>query len=169
MNECPIEIQLSAYLDGELPRDQAASVEAHFAGCPACAGELASLRAVKDLERSLSAPEVSKDEWDRAWGAISRRISAPPHRAVAFRWRWVAVTAAAAALLAIAGGIWALQTRPANEMAAIPKNECIVDYVETEGGYSSMYSYSPDADVTIITLVPPTAPEEPPDHASGKS
>lgn len=169
MNNCPAEIQLSAYLDGELPRDQAASAEAHLAGCPACAEQLAALRSVKDVERALSAPEVSNDEWDRAFEAISRRIAAPPRRIHISRWRWVTAAAAAAALLAVAGGIWQLQSRPGHRMAAVPKNECIVDYVETSGGYSSMYSYSPDADVTIITLVPSAAPEEPPDHASGKS
>jgi len=169
MNECPIEIQLTAYLDGELPTDQATSVEAHFASCPACAQEMAALRSVKEMEGGLSAPEVSKHEWDRAWDAISKRIEAPRRRALGFRWRWLAFAAAAAALLATAASIRSLQTRPANPMAAVPKNECIVDYVETSGGYSSMYSYSPDADVTIITLVPSAAPEEPPDHASGKS
>lgn len=37
---------LSAYLDGELPPQGRLAVEAHLAGCPACAAELAGLRGV---------------------------------------------------------------------------------------------------------------------------
>jgi anti-sigma factor RsiW len=169
MNECPIEIQLTAYLDGELPKDQAVSVETHLASCTSCARELSELRAVKDLARSLVTPEVSTPEWDMAWNAISERIAAPAHRASRLRSVWLAIAAAAAVLLAAGAGIWTLQPRPTHRLAVEPKNECVVDYVETSGGYSSMYSYSPDADVTIITLIPSAAPEEPPDHASGKS
>lgn len=40
MNDCEHAVRLGAYHDGELSAAQRAEVEAHLAGCPACAAEL---------------------------------------------------------------------------------------------------------------------------------
>ncbi len=44
---------LSAYLDGELEREQAAAVESHLAGCEGCRAELESLRRVTETLHAL--------------------------------------------------------------------------------------------------------------------
>jgi anti-sigma factor RsiW len=166
MNECPIETRLSAYLDRELPEPQVANLEAHLRDCEACSTELASLRAVKELAEGLSAPAVSDEEWAATWSAIEARVAAVGQHRRPARAQWLATAIAAAAVLAIAAGVWARWPHRARPVAALPSNECVVEYVETAPGYSSMYSYSPEADVTIITLVPPAPPEAPPDHES---
>ena len=47
-------VDLSAFVDGELPPQQALEVERHLASCPACAAEIADLRA---LAAALAVPE----------------------------------------------------------------------------------------------------------------
>lgn len=42
-----IELDLLAYLDGELSPAEMQSVEAHIAGCPACAAELVELQRLR--------------------------------------------------------------------------------------------------------------------------
>lgn len=48
MNECEFSQRLGAYHDGELSPPAQASVEEHLANCPACAAELARLRALSE-------------------------------------------------------------------------------------------------------------------------
>lgn len=49
--------RLSAFLDDELPEDEAAEVARHVAGCARCHGELEDLRATRAALRSLPQPE----------------------------------------------------------------------------------------------------------------
>jgi len=44
VTNCEYTPLIHLYYDGELPAERAAAAEAHLAGCPACAAELASLR-----------------------------------------------------------------------------------------------------------------------------
>ncbi len=48
MSPDPIRASLGAYLDGELPSDQAAVVRQHLANCPECAAEIAELVRLKE-------------------------------------------------------------------------------------------------------------------------
>ena len=55
----PSELELHRVALGQLPPDRRATVEAHAAGCPTCAGALASLR--------LDPPEDHEGRPDRRW------------------------------------------------------------------------------------------------------
>jgi len=169
MSACPPEEQLSAYLDGELPEPDARALAAHLATCPTCAAELAALRRVEQLGRHLAAPEVSDDQWRATWDTIAARVApaaARPSRRGAGLWRRLRrlrlalVPVAAAALVALALGIWAVG--PYN----VAQAQVVVESVETAEGYTSMYYHSDEADVTIITLVPADALEDSPSDES---
>jgi anti-sigma factor RsiW len=75
----PIE-QLEALAQGTLPESARASVEAHVAGCPACADELAWLRQEAALmqRRRAQQPALSP----ALWSAIERQIAGPAPPAV---------------------------------------------------------------------------------------
>lgn len=166
MSECPDEL-LSGYLDGELSDADARAVEAHLAECPSCAAELEGLRELTALSQHMSAPAVSDAEWAAGWDAISARIAPARKEARPSLWkrlgrlRYALVPAAAAALIALAVGVWGLG--PYNEAEA---EECVVEFVESAEGYSSSYYHSDEADVTIITLVPVDAEETTPSDES---
>ena len=106
MKHCPDEETLSAYLDGQLPRDQAAAVEGHVSECAACAAALDEMRRLEDLVRSTTAPPpVAQAEWDAVWGKVAARLEVFRPKPLP-RLRWVLAPLAAAAILAAAAGIW---------------------------------------------------------------
>lgn len=63
--------RLSAYLDGELPRQEERAVEDHLADCPGCRAELDGLRAVvgrlQSLQRATPPPALEQ--------AVTRRVA----------------------------------------------------------------------------------------------
>ena len=163
MSECPNE-RLSGYFDGELPEAESRAVEAHLASCRPCADELASMRRLKELAGGPPAPAVAEADWAATWDAIAARVAPARRRRASRAWRIVRlalVPAAAAALIALAVGFWAIG--PYNKAEA---QECVVEFVETAEGYSSSYYHSDEADVTIITLVPADTDEASPSDAS---
>lgn len=126
--------QLSDYLDGELPADEQAAVEAHLRSCAACAAVLNDLKRVVARAGTLDARPPHAD----LWAGIAARIDggAAPARVVPFAAREpkrVAFTlpqlaAAAALLMAVSGGIaWEASQRAsrpdglrAERSAAVP-------------------------------------------------
>jgi anti-sigma factor RsiW len=64
---------LSAYADGELPAEEARRVEAHVRQCTECARELALIRNLGGVMRSMPAPSRRSD----AWEGVNRRIARP--------------------------------------------------------------------------------------------
>ena len=91
--------RLSAYLDGELPPEERAAVEAHLAACPDCASFLAELRAVDDAAASLPA-EAPEGYFEGFPARVLARLE--PRRPVEKPWRPPAWTWAAAAVLLLA-------------------------------------------------------------------
>jgi anti-sigma factor RsiW len=97
---------LSAFIDGEISEALAEAVQAHVAGCPACAGQLERLRALHGALDQLPTQQPS----DRFDGAFARRLQAAKRdqRAASAskprwgRWRLPAFAAAAAGLCAVA-------------------------------------------------------------------
>lgn len=71
MTRCDQTQQVHRYHDGELDTGATAAVEAHLAGCPACAAELASLRALGADLRSLAAATPIPIDFGRT---IHRRV-----------------------------------------------------------------------------------------------
>lgn len=99
---CPEGGVLSAYLDGELEAPWKASVEAHVAGCPACAVALERLRSVRERLKGDEEPELV-ETMARVRNALAARIATPSHR-----WRSITVplplAAIAACLVLLLGG-----------------------------------------------------------------
>ena len=113
---------LSGYLDEDLPREQAQSLEAHLAGCAECRAVLDDLRQVRVRAGALVDPPVPDD----LWAGIATRIGAAgstsdaPRAARMFempRWHRRALTfslpqLAAAAFLLVCGSafvVWTLR------------------------------------------------------------
>jgi anti-sigma factor RsiW len=62
MSECPFQVRIEAYHDGELAADERPAVERHVATCPACAANLAWLRGVS---RSLATTQAGMTTAER--------------------------------------------------------------------------------------------------------
>lgn len=93
-----VRLDLSAYLDNEIPRDHATAIEEHLAGCLACRAEERSLRAVRRLVRIQAVEENIPDLAPKIMARIRTdnvRVFKPWHE----RLRVAAVAAAAAALV----------------------------------------------------------------------
>ncbi len=86
--------RLVQQMDGELPADAAADLEAHLAGCAACRAERDELQRLRGLWRGLPAPESRPEDRERILFAARRRLSRRP--------RLVGAAAAAAAVLLVA-------------------------------------------------------------------
>jgi len=123
--------RLSQLLDETLSPVDAARVQDHLARCERCAGEFELLRKTRDLVTSLEPLEVPADFTERVVEAARRQQeSAPaspwiPSARPAFAGRrrtstWVLGLAAAAAVAALAVGLWALKTTPRMNSAPAP-------------------------------------------------
>jgi hypothetical protein len=110
-------IAIDARLDGELGPDEAPALEAHLAGCAACAREVEERRLFSDgvarsFRAALDGIEPGRGEHARAAermaGALRRRSALPAR-------------AAAAAVLVVAAGVvlWALSAGPSSEQLAL--------------------------------------------------
>jgi anti-sigma factor RsiW len=88
--------QLSAYLDGELGREESAAVQGHLSACAACAQRLEELAALDDVARALPAdapPGYFEELPARVRARLEARQRVP---------RWPVWSWAAAAVLRLA-------------------------------------------------------------------
>ena len=92
-------VALGAWLDDELPANDAATVREHVAACPKCAAEIADLVRLKRGLRGARACFAPGSEFRRS---IEQQIRQPTRRSWRSRLIPVATIAAAAILLAIA-------------------------------------------------------------------
>ena len=92
MSECKYARQLGAYHDGELPPAQAAEVEQHARQCPACAAELARIRALSAMLKSAPKPQLPPDVLARLHG----RVDLMPAATIS---KWAEALAAIAAVV----------------------------------------------------------------------
>lgn len=86
MTDPHITPELLAYLDGALPPEERARVEAHVARCASCAAELDRLRALRrdlgaTLDAALAPVRLSREADARIRAALRRRLERP-------RWWW---------------------------------------------------------------------------------
>jgi hypothetical protein len=87
---------LSAYYDGELPRESRQAVADHVAQCTACAGALARYEQLTQLSAQLPSPESSSD-----WAELERHLNAEVRQS-RFSWReWLAAPAGRVAIAAV--------------------------------------------------------------------
>jgi anti-sigma factor RsiW len=84
--------RITAYVDGVLPPEARAEVEAHLLSCPSCREQEAFERGLRERMRALSAPEVPAGLEDR----VRRRIR---HRPLPAPVRWLPLAAGIALAL----------------------------------------------------------------------
>ena len=87
------EEELSAYVDGELPAEEADAVEAHLETCTECRRELAAIETMGDAMN-----EAGAERRDSVWDGVRRRIVRPA--------AWLLVAAGTAVLAALAAVEW---------------------------------------------------------------
>ncbi len=74
-----VERMLTSYLDGEVSATERAEMEAHLAGCPACAGELADRRAIqRQVGATLRAVAATATPPPQAWARLQARLATRP-------------------------------------------------------------------------------------------
>jgi anti-sigma factor RsiW len=125
----PSDLHLGDYVDDSLDAGQRAAVSEHLVGCRACQALVADFSEVRRAAAALGTIEPP----ERTWAQIERRLertlrtpsvdnqqSASQGRAEAGhavrRWPWLA--AAAALVLATAGGVWLVRPPLGGETAA---------------------------------------------------
>jgi anti-sigma factor RsiW len=141
--------QLSAYLDGELPAAERATVEAHLLTCATCTRAVAEMRAIDAASRRLPV-DVPEGYFEalpgRVRGRLQPRRAVPPRRAL-----WAV---AAAAVLAAVVSPFVLRQQPApaplaRQLPAAPR-----------GGEENVDVKAPPS--TAATAPPPAAQKEAP-------
>jgi anti-sigma factor RsiW len=113
--------RLSEYLDDDLSAAERESLEAHLAGCPACAALLEELRAVMVRARSLDDRPPGRDLWQHIAPRIGATRTRPP-RVLRFPRVVVSVpqlAAAAVTLMLASGGAVAWWTARAPATVAV--------------------------------------------------
>jgi anti-sigma factor RsiW len=80
--------KLQEYLDGQLPLEEAQTVEVHLALCAACQGELALLRQVDDALATWPVLEEPADFTARVMAQVRATEQASPVLFPAFRLGW---------------------------------------------------------------------------------
>ena len=118
MSECELSNELGPYLDHELSEDARKALEAHLSRCAPCTMELEQLR---ELSLLLSDQEpLSRETLARFHNEIH---AIDEEREVAERtaWRIVRISrlvSGIAACLLVAGSLWLVRARPAQQQAA---------------------------------------------------
>ena len=96
--------KIEAKADGLLPREEAAELAGHLAGCPACAAEDAAISATGPVLRALigirameKAPALDA-MWTRVRAGIGESREARRRSSWAARWAWIPAAVALAVL-----------------------------------------------------------------------
>jgi len=107
-NESHPRYEISGYVDGDLDPARRAEVEAHLAGCAACAALAADLRGLAAAAAVLEDRAPAADLWpsirariEGAGGARVIPLTRAPRR---FSFTWTQLAAASVALVVLAGG-----------------------------------------------------------------
>lgn len=115
------DIQISAYVDGELEGISATSVEAHLAECIACATRVERERRLQSALRATAPPRAPEALRSRVEAALRAAAPEPPH------WRWQGVArwaglAATLLLAVLAGRRWGADRMAHDDGPAIPES-----------------------------------------------
>jgi anti-sigma factor RsiW len=105
--------QIGAYVDGELPSEQAAELETHVRGCSACRAELERVQALVAKLEGIAEDDRGAQAPPELWSAIEDRLDASqkqdmPSRILQFPRRLLAVAASLVFLVGAAAfmGFW---------------------------------------------------------------
>lgn len=127
--DCPNEIQVSAYADGELGAEETAWIESHLADCESCRQAVTAYRELDQLIHDLPEPAVTAS-FDRAFRDRLERATKSPmwyqHLKSLFT-GWRPVWAAAATMCLVVGIFF--YRGPENEVFD-PEDIVIVENIE---------------------------------------
>ena len=119
----PEELELLAYLEGELDDLRRGQVASHLETCDLCAQELRAVEAGRAALRSAPMLELSQERLDAVLTRLPSRATTPR----GLIRRVLPVAAALAAVAALAGGAFVLGTNGGGEGAATTKRESTVE------------------------------------------
>lgn len=97
--------ELSAFMDGELGREDAARVEAHLGSCGECASYLSRIKSASSRFKAHGADEVPAGLLKRSLseaGTPRKKPSPPPHKLLGIR-KWALVAATLLVLFLLSG------------------------------------------------------------------
>ena len=129
-----IRAMLDAYIDGELPEDEARALENHAQSCEACRQELEAAKLLREalahMDEEIAVPLEAQAAWRSAVRAEAKRRGGRKWLRVAY--------AAAAALVLVVGGSLMLRTTPETaqpETALLMSREAqTADVIARDGG-----------------------------------
>lgn len=153
-SECKeLEMQLSAYADGELDAPLAARVSSHLRGCPRCQQALEEIRAIDSAAGCQTLAPVAEEDWAGPWQQIAaslpgaKRVSRFPAWARKAIWSGVA----AAAILALLTTVYLVRPKTPAAGAGGDIKGCSVEAIDGADTPAICY-YSEDTDLTIVWL-----------------
>jgi hypothetical protein len=122
---------MNAWMDGQLTGADAAALDQHCAGCPACAEKLRATRTLKSLLSEMAPDADVPIKAQAAWRGVIKAEAASHRRRRIIR----RVGAVAAALVLVLGGVFALKPGANRQMSAAPmlKAERNVAVIEADG------------------------------------
>src|SRR2546430_873067 len=130
MVECPFQLRLDAYHDGELDAGERAGVEAHLAACPTCAAELAEMRALSARIGAAAAVGVIGSGESRGMHEAVRReaqeVRDERERSIPLL-RTAGMLSALAASVLIISGAWLMELRPVGGRTRTPGMQARVE------------------------------------------
>src|SRR5438445_4437071 len=110
--------RLSEYVDGTLGAGERAALEAHLAGCAACAATLEDMRRVVARARALDDRPPAADLWPKI--AVGIGCASAPRARRYFAFTVPQLIAASVALIVLSGGAtWLLRARAATTPVGI--------------------------------------------------
>jgi anti-sigma factor RsiW len=121
--------EIGAYLDGELPAEAVATLEAHLPGCEDCGAALATQRGIDRRVAELPRVEPTPQFEARFWARLARAREAPPARGWRARFPGLALAAAgvAALLWLVTPGDLSLPERDWEIVAEAERFELLMD------------------------------------------
>jgi anti-sigma factor RsiW len=133
MANCPSNIRLEAYYDGELSEPDRSEIERHLPQCPSCVQELAHLQAMSRMLSSVSTPKLSQIGLYRLHNQLDQAMEEGVLRIVR-------VLSAIAACVLVVGSAWLVMTRDRAVENATPVAPPWADVVEATDSPSGAYS-----------------------------
>jgi anti-sigma factor RsiW len=113
MSECPNQLRIEAYHDGELSPEIAREVEQHFTECAACRDELRALKSMSQFVQSFAPAEMSIPAMDRLHEQVDSLTQVDTLR-------FAKQLSSLAACLLAAAGVWFATTSRTSEASPAP-------------------------------------------------
>lgn len=152
--KCPDQVQLEAFVDGELPPDAAAVIAGHVAVCGPCAAHVRSVRRLVELLRKQPTGELAEVDVEGLVAALRRRAGegqVAGSRGAARRPSFRQSLVAASIVVALAAGFAIYQARVAGPGLTPPDAFSLV-LLDEHQDYQSALAADPDFSVQVATV-----------------